>query len=132
MTDIIERLRGPSPSIPAMRDAADEIERLRSALAQSIQRVRELAAQDQGDGAQPDDIAVDAFAAAMKAKLAEARAKGRGGWQDKADCPQQRLSDMLRAHVLKGDPRDVANFCMFLHQRGEAILPVAAPGELQP
>jgi hypothetical protein len=71
----------------------------------------------------PDDAAVDAFAMAMKAKLAEARAKGRGGWQDKADCPQQRLSDMLHAHVAKGDPRDVANFCMFLHQRGESILP---------
>ena len=74
----------------------------------------------------PDAAAVDAFSAAMKDKLAEARAKGRGGWQDKADCPQQRLSDMLRAHVEKGDPRDVANFCMFLHQRGESIL----PGEL--
>jgi hypothetical protein len=77
-----------------------------------------------GEPAQhPDDVAVDAFAAAMKAKLAAARAKGRGGWQDKEDCSQQRLSDMLRAHVAKGDPRDVANFCMFLHQRGEAILP---------
>jgi hypothetical protein len=71
----------------------------------------------------PDNTAVDAFAVAMKAKLAEARAKGRGGWQDKDDFPQQRLSDMLRAHLAKGDPRDVANFCMFLHQRGEAILP---------
>ena len=28
--DLIERLRGPSPSIPAMRDAADEIGRLRA------------------------------------------------------------------------------------------------------
>ena len=27
MSDLIERLRGPSPSIPAMRAAADEIER---------------------------------------------------------------------------------------------------------
>lgn len=32
MSDLIERLRGPSPSIPAMRDAADEIERLRERL----------------------------------------------------------------------------------------------------
>lgn len=70
----------------------------------------------------PDDVAVDRFATAMKEKLADARAKGRGGWQDKVDCPQQRLSDMLRAHLEKGDPRDVANFCMFLHQRGESIL----------
>ena len=77
--------------------------------------------------AHPDDAAVDRFAAAMKAKLADARAKGRGGWQDKDDCPQQRLSDMLRAHVEKGDPRDVANFAMFLHQRGESILPGHQP-----
>lgn len=79
----------------------------------------------------PDDAAVDAFAAAMKAKLAEARAKGRGGWQDKNDCPQQRLSDMLRAHVQKGDPRDVANFCMFLHQRGEGILPTRLQNQVE-
>lgn len=74
-----------------------------------------------GDEAAFDDAAVDAFATAMKAKLAAARAKGRGGWQDKAQCTQQQLSDMLRDHVVKGDPRDVANFCMMLHQRGEAI-----------
>lgn len=69
----------------------------------------------------PDDAAVNAFAAAMKAKLADARAKGRGGWNGDEPGMQQRLSDMLRAHVEKGDPRDVANFCMFLHQRGERI-----------
>lgn len=69
-----------------------------------------------------DDAAVDRFAVAMKNKLAAARAKGRGGW-DGSECNSQRLSDMLRAHVEKGDPRDVANFCMFLHERGEAIQP---------
>lgn len=78
------------------------------------------------DGAHPDDVAVDAFGAAMKDKLAAARAKGRGGWNGEEPGMQQRLSDMLRVHVEKGDPRDVANFCMFLHQRGETILPVAA------
>lgn len=75
----------------------------------------------------PDDVAVDRFAAAMKSKLAVARGKGRGGWQDKTDCTQQHLSDGLRAHVAKGDPRDVANFAMFLHQRGESILPPTTP-----
>lgn len=63
-------------------------------------------------GAQhPDDVAVDRFAAAMKEKLAAARAKGRSGWQQESPVV---LSEMLRAHVDKGDPRDVANFCMFL------------------
>lgn len=69
----------------------------------------------------PDDAAVDAFAAAMKSKLAMARAKGRGGWQDKGECSQVYLSTLLRHHVEKGDPRDVANFCCFLWNRGEGI-----------
>lgn len=61
--------------------------------------------------AHPDDLAVDQFAAAMKEKLAQARAKGRSGWQQ---CDPALLSSMLREHVEKGDPRDVANFCMML------------------
>jgi hypothetical protein len=58
-----------------------------------------------------DDWWVDLFAKEMKSKLANAREKGRGGWQD---CAPADLSNMLRDHVEKGDPRDVANFCMFL------------------
>lgn len=69
----------------------------------------------------PDDVAVDQFAVAMKTKLAQKRAEGRGGWEDKAQCSQDRLSLMLRGHVAKGDPVDVANFAMMLHQRGERI-----------
>lgn len=70
--------------------------------------------------AHTDDIAVDRFAAAMKAKLAAARAKGRGGWEG-SECNADMLSRMLREHVEKGDPRDVANFCAFLWNRGEPI-----------
>lgn len=66
----------------------------------------------------PDDVAVDQFAEVMKAKLADARAKGRGGWQE---CDPAELSYMLREHVEKGDPRDVANFCMFLWSLGKPI-----------
>lgn len=66
----------------------------------------------------PDDEAVDKFAAAMKQKLALAREKGRGGWEI---CPPEELSRMLREHVEKGDPRDVANFCMFLWSLGHGI-----------
>lgn len=73
--------------------------------------------------AHPDDVAVDALAALMKAKLEKQRSKGYSGWD--ADCSQQRLSDMLRAHVEKGDPVDVANFCAFLTARGEGIAPQA-------
>lgn len=71
----------------------------------------------------PDDAAVDAFAKAMKGKLALARAKGRSGWQE---CDTGVLSGMLRDHVEKGDPRDVANFCMFLWTRGCGITPAKA------
>lgn len=68
-----------------------------------------------------DDIAVDRFAHALKNKLAKARENGRMGWEQ---CPPDDLSAMLREHVDKGDPRDVANFCMFLWHQGE---PIAAP-----
>ncbi|MFC0684663.1 hypothetical protein [Novosphingobium clariflavum] len=71
----------------------------------------------------PDDVAVDLFAAAMKAKLAMKRAEGRGGWQNRDECSAERLSGMLRDHVGKGDPVDVANFAMMLHQRDEKISP---------
>lgn len=73
------------------------------------------------DNIHPDDAAVDEFAAAMKAKLAKKRAEGRGGWQDKRDCTNGYLSQLLVEHVDKGDPTDVANFCMMLHVRREKI-----------
>jgi hypothetical protein len=64
-----------------------------------------------------DDLAVDRFAAAMKAKMAASRAKGRSGWDDERQCPMAKLSNMLIAHARKGDPVDVANFAMMLQQR---------------
>ncbi len=69
----------------------------------------------------PDDLSVAEFAIAMKEKMAASRAKGRGGWEDPAQCSADDLSRLLRDHVERGDPVDVANFCMMLHQRGEAI-----------
>ena len=71
----------------------------------------------------PDDAAVDRFAVAMKAKLAKKRDEGRGGWSDPDVCAVEWLSTLLHRHVPKGDPVDVANFCMMLHQRGSGILP---------
>ena len=71
----------------------------------------------------PDDAAVDALAALMKAKLAKQRDKGYGGWD--TDCSRERLSELLRNHVDKGDPVDVANFCAFLSARSEGIAPLA-------
>lgn len=77
----------------------------------------------------PDDIAVDQFAAAMKAKMAKQRAKGYGGWNDKDDCSTERLQKMLSDHIAKGDPVDVGNFAMMLWNRGERT---AAPKQAEP
>jgi hypothetical protein len=75
-------------------------------------------------GHHPDDEAVRRFAAAMMQKMRASREKGRHGWDDEMICPTERLQAMLLDHVAKGDPVDVANFCMMLWTRGA---PVAAP-----
>ena len=64
-----------------------------------------------------DDKAVDAFAKALKAKLAKSRAKGRRGWQD---CPAHILREGMRVHVERGDPLDVAVYTLFLWARWES------------
>ena len=112
----------------------------------------------------PDDDAVDRFAAAMKAKLADARAKGRHGRNDPeavtdaelaslrqpvaigglsgdlfemvGDQPvldgkykARTLAALMTQHMTKGNPgtfEDVANYCMFLHQRGADPITLAS------
>lgn len=69
---------------------------------------------------QPDDTAVNNFAACMKAKLALKRAEGRSGWQGMS---AHELTIILRQHVDKGDPIDVANLCMMLSENGQRIVP---------
>jgi hypothetical protein len=80
------------------------------------------ARQRENEQHQIDDAATNRFVFAMKAKLTKSRISGSWGWNDKELCTQQDISRMLREHVEKGDPVGVANFCMFLHQRGETIL----------
>lgn len=64
-----------------------------------------------------DDVAIDEFAAAMKAKMAQKRAEGRGGWDDPGECSIFELAQMLVEHLPKGDPVDIANFAMMLFHR---------------
>ncbi len=71
-----------------------------------------------GEAQHPDDIAVDNFAAAMKAKLAKKRAEGRHGWQSTSHIT---LSGLLYEHMYKGEPLDVGNLAMMLHQNGMPI-----------
>jgi hypothetical protein len=73
--------------------------------------------------AHSDDLAVDRFAAKMKAKLAQARDKGRGGWDDPEQCGPTILLPMLHDHLAKGDPVDVANFAMMLDHYGASTAP---------
>ncbi|HEX8552150.1 MAG TPA: hypothetical protein VF681_11425 [Abditibacteriaceae bacterium] len=64
-----------------------------------------------------DNAAIDAFAAALKYKMAASRAKGRSGWNDPLLCGDDLLRNLLAASVAKGDPIDVGNFAMMLFTR---------------
>ncbi len=73
------------------------------------------------DGTHPDNAVVDRFAAALKGKLARGREKGRGGWDDRAQCSDEHLAQLLVGHLTKDNPGnflDVAAFAMMLHERG--------------
>ena len=65
-----------------------------------------------------DDIAIEKFCKAMSEKMKKSRQKGRSGWQE---CDPDIFSAMLREHIEKGDPLDVANFCMMLWNIGVPI-----------
>ncbi len=67
----------------------------------------------------PDDVAIDAFAEALKAKMKASRDKGRSGWGNKLDCPDGVLQQMLVDHLGKGDPIDIGVFAMMIYARGE-------------
>lgn len=114
----------PSAVEMARKDGVAATQTLREAMRQRRERDPSLAKH-------PDDIAVDSFAQAMREKLARKRALGYGGWDDKDRCSAQHLSDLLRSHVEKGDPIDVANFAMMLHQRSERIVPEPAPAPVE-
>lgn len=108
------KLLGLSGTAEVHQIMAKAIERLSpSQSEQQLAVVKAMAAADISD-----DESVDAFAAKMKAKMAASHAKGRRGWQL---CSREDLSRMLREHVEKGDPVDVANFCMMLSENGYGI-----------
>lgn len=71
-----------------------------------------------------DENALYIFSKLMAHKLAKKSSEGRSGWQG---CSQADLTRMLREHVEKGDPVDVANFCMMLRANGMSIGPAEQP-----
>ena len=72
----------------------------------------------------PDDLAVDAFAALMKQKMAVARDKGRSGWENKSQCDSNTFAKLIASHLHKdneGNLIDLANLLMmFAHHSGNA------------
>jgi hypothetical protein len=69
-----------------------------------------------------DETGLRKFTAEMRDKLRYSReVKGRVGWQDPVQCSIERLAAMLVDHVYKGDPVDIANLAMMLHQRGATV-----------
>lgn len=69
----------------------------------------------------PDSLSVDYFADRMKEKLQDKRNEGKQGWHDPNQCSLKYLSKLLKEHIEKGDPVDVANFCMMIYMRGGKI-----------
>ena len=69
-----------------------------------------------------DYSSVDSFAEAMKEKMFQKSEKGYSGWRD---CPPDNLRKLLTEHIEKGDPIDVANFCMMLWclDEGTVLIP---------
>lgn len=65
-----------------------------------------------------NDMAVDSFAAAIKAKLSTRSAAGGGSWNDPAQCSIEHLQGVLVEWVAKGDPVSVGALAMMIQQRG--------------
>lgn len=65
-----------------------------------------------------DDIAVDRFAAALKAEMAEQQAKGRSGWDDPAQCHVQDLAISIVRQIDNGNLLAASNYAMMLFNRG--------------
>lgn len=66
----------------------------------------------------PDDEAVDRFASAMHAKMAQARAKGKEGWDDPERCGTGHLQALMEDACGDLEYVDVANYAMMLWARG--------------
>lgn len=64
-----------------------------------------------------DTVGVIRFTQEMENKMGIKRAQGRGGWNNPAYCSIEHLQALLRSHVEKGDPVDVANFAMMIWNR---------------
>jgi hypothetical protein len=103
---------------------AIEHDHLKQKMGTEIQQLKDqVQAMQQERSTHVDDIGIDRFTNAMRVKMAYARAKGRSGWDDPAQCSGEKLAKLLVEHLTKGNAgtfEDVANFAMMLHQRQES------------
>jgi len=111
-----------------------QFKRMSEAEASDVAYVARLSAD--GHSTHPDNAVVDRFAAALKGKLARGREKGRGGWDDRTQCSDEHLAQLLVGHLQKDNPGnflDVAAFAMMLHERGAqaGVLSAAAAAPLR-
>lgn len=69
-----------------------------------------------------DDTAIRKFAVALIQKMRKKRYEGKSGWDDRRVCSTPMLQKALLDHLEKGDPVDVALYCMMLwHRRGRTV-----------
>lgn len=103
---------------------ASELAQLKQKLGIEVQQLKDqVRAMELERSTHIDDIGIDRFTNAMRIKMAYARAKGRGGWDDPAQCSGEQLAAALVEHLSKGNAgtfEDIANFAMMLHQRKES------------
>ncbi|MFB2682759.1 hypothetical protein [Shewanella mangrovisoli] len=103
---------------------ASELAQIKQNLGTEIQQLKaQVQAMQLERSTHVDDIGIDRFTNAMRVKMAYARAKGRSGWDDPAQCSGEQLATLLVEHLTKGNAstfEDVANFAMMLHQRNES------------
>jgi len=103
---------------------ASELAQIKQNLGTEIQQLKaQVKSMELERSTHVDDIGIDRFTNAMRLKMAYARAKGRSGWDDPAQCSGEQLAAALVEHLSKGNAgtfEDVANFAMMLHQRKES------------
>lgn len=98
----------------ATRDGSIPYHKIGSTIRYTLADVLKATAVDR----HPDDEAVDKFAAAMHARMAEKRAEGKDGWDDPALCTDELLEGLLDRALLADKWVDVANYAMMLWARG--------------
>lgn len=106
--EVLPRLRKADEYEPLGHDGWEAADLITALLAQNA------ALRAERDEPHWDDHCVNQFAKMMREKMALSRAKGRSGWNDPNQCSVEYLRDLLYEHLDKGDPVDVANFCMML------------------